>query len=42
MENLKDKFAPKNAQELDHWHVPQNLEIDENHFYQQEKDESST
>lgn len=41
MNEYKDKFAPQNSQEMDHWHIPQDLEIDEKHFYEEDK-ESST
>lgn len=34
MENKRDKLAPENTQELDHWHVPQNLIIKEDYTIQ--------
>lgn len=34
----QDKYAPKNAKELDHWHIPEDLKIDESSFYEKTSD----
>ena len=40
--NKKDKYAPKDSVEIDHWHVPDDLVIDESHFYEDTEKKSST
>ena len=42
MDKQKDKFAPENSVELDHWHVPQDLEIDESSYFEDTQQNPST